>query len=148
MSVPVLDQMQVLDKEVAPERPISEQGAHLCERRGINLAALRGAARPPLATGRVSVHHLHLFQLNTLTRSYQNSPTIRPSAPTSIESAAGTLGSPGMVMISPQIATTNSAPAESRTSRTVTVWPSGAPLTSGLVEKLYWVLAMQIGRLP
>src|SRR2546423_3772974 len=80
--------------------------------------------------------------------SVQNSPTIRPSAPTSIESAAGTLGSPGMVMISPQIATTNSAPAESRTSRTVTMWPSGAPLISGLVEKLYWVLAMQIGRLP
>ena len=37
---------------------------------------------------------------------------------TSMESAAGTRGSPGMVMISPQIATTNSAPAESRTSRT------------------------------
>ncbi len=49
----------------------------------------------------------------------QNSPTIRPSAPTSIESAAGTRGRPGMVMISPQIATTNSAPAESRTSRTL-----------------------------
>jgi hypothetical protein len=49
---------------------------------------------------------------------YQNSPTILPSAPTSMESAAGTRGRPGMVMISPQIATTNSAPAESRTSRT------------------------------
>ena len=49
----------------------------------------------------------------------QNSPTMRPSAPTSMELAAGTLGSPGIVMISPQIATTNSAPAESRTSRTL-----------------------------
>ena len=44
-----------------------------------------------------------------------------PSGPTSMASAAGTLGSPGMVMISPQIATTNSAPAESRTSRTLIV---------------------------
>ncbi len=52
-------------------------------------------------------------------RKNQNSPTIWPSAPTSIESAAGTLGRPGMVMISPQIATTNSAPADSRTSRTL-----------------------------
>ena len=39
----------------------------------------------------------------------------------SIASAAGTLGKPGMVMIYPQIATTNSAPAESRTSRTLTM---------------------------
>ena len=49
----------------------------------------------------------------------QNRPTIRPSGPTSIASAAGTFGRPGIVMISPQIATTNSAPAESRTSRTL-----------------------------
>src|SRR5207237_228735 len=44
----------------------------------------------------------------------------------SIESAAGTRGRPGMVMISPQTATTNSAPAESRTSRTSMVWSLGA----------------------
>jgi hypothetical protein len=50
---------------------------------------------------------------------------------TSIESADGTLGRPGMVMISPQIATMNSAPAESRTSRTGMVKPVGAPLASG-----------------
>jgi hypothetical protein len=49
----------------------------------------------------------------------QNKPTIRPSGPTSIESAAGTFGRPGIVMISPQMATTNSAPADSRTSRTL-----------------------------
>ena len=78
----------------------------------------------------------------------QNNPTILPSVPTSIESAAGTRGRPGMVMISPQIATTNSAPAESRTSRTLMVWSLGAPLVSALVEKLYWVLAMQTGSLP
>jgi hypothetical protein len=49
----------------------------------------------------------------------QNSPVIRPSLATSMLSAAGTLGRPGMVMISPHTATTNSAPAESRTSRTL-----------------------------
>ena len=48
----------------------------------------------------------------------QNSPTIFPSPATSIRSADGILGRPGMVRISPQITTTNSAPAESRTSRT------------------------------
>src|SRR5262249_8616473 len=80
--------------------------------------------------------------------SAQNSPTIRPSTPTSIESAAGTRGSPGMVMISPQTTTTNTAPAESLTSRTLIVWSTGAPLVSALVEKLYWVLAMQTGSLP
>jgi hypothetical protein len=63
-------------------------------------------------------------------------------------SAAGTRGRPGMVMISPVIATTNSAPAESRSSRTGTVWPVGAPRLFGSVENEYWVLAMQIGSLP
>ena len=63
-------------------------------------------------------------------------------------SAAGTFGRPGMVIMSPQIATTNSAPAESRSSRTGTSWPSGAPLREGSVEKLYWVFAMQTGKWP
>ena len=53
-----------------------------------------------------------------------------------------------MVMISPQITTTNSAPFYSRTSRTGRVWPVGAPLAFGSVEKLYWVLALQTGHSP
>ena len=65
-----------------------------------------------------------------------------------MESAAGTFGRPGMVMISPQMATTNWAPAESRTSRTGMEKPVGAPLESGLVENEYWVLAMHTGNLP
>ncbi len=36
-----------------------------------------------------------------------------------------------MVMMSPQIATTKPAPADSRTSRTGRVKPSGAPITVG-----------------
>ena len=62
--------------------------------------------------------------------------------------AAGTRGRPGMVMISPQITTRNSAPPDSRISRIGTTWPDGAPLRLGSVEKLYWVLATQIGKWP
>jgi hypothetical protein len=65
-----------------------------------------------------------------------------------IFSAAGTRGRPGMVMMSPQTATMNSAPFESRTSRIGSVWPLGAPFAFGSIEKLYWVLAMQTGNLP
>src|SRR5258708_2576930 len=60
-------------------------------------------------------------RLPSLNLNCQNNPTILPSGPTSMASADGTLGSPGMVMISPQIATTNSAPADSLTSRTLIV---------------------------
>ena len=81
-------------------------------------------------------------------RPAQNRPVMRPSASTSILFAAGTRGSPGIVMMSPQIATTNSAPADSRTSRTPTMWPLGAPLALGSVVKLNWVLAMQTGKWP
>ncbi len=48
----------------------------------------------------------------------QNNPTIFPFASISIEFAAGTFGRPGMVKMSPQIATTNSAPADNLISRT------------------------------
>ena len=53
-----------------------------------------------------------------------------------------------MVMMSPQTATMKPAPAARRTSRTGTTWCLGAPSKAGSVEKLYWVLAMQIGRSP
>ena len=65
-----------------------------------------------------------------------------------ISSAAGFRGRPGMVMISPQITTTKPAPADSRTSRTGTECPTGAPRSDGSVENEYCVLAMQIGRWP
>ena len=65
-----------------------------------------------------------------------------------MSSALGTFGRPGMVMMSPQIATMKPAPAASRTSRTGTVCCLGAQITFGSVVKHYWVLAMQIGRLP
>mgnify|MGYP003303388829 CR=1 FL=1 len=57
----------------------------------------------------------------------QNSPEILPSSSTSIFSAAGALGRPGMVMMSPVRATIKPAPAETFRLRTVTVKPSGAP---------------------
>ena len=65
-----------------------------------------------------------------------------------IASAAGRDGRPGIVMISPQITTTNPAPADRRTSRIGTECPVGAPRRLGSVENEYWVLAMQIGRSP
>src|SRR3974377_2482291 len=84
----------------------------------LDLAALGRVRQPaPAASGLLLDHAVH-----------QNNPTIRPSSLRSIELAAGTLGSPGMVIISPQIATTNSAPAESRTSRTGITCSKAAPL--------------------
>ena len=44
---------------------------------------------------------------------------MRPSSVNSILFADGTLGNPGIVIISPQIATTNSAPADNLASRTM-----------------------------
>ena len=58
---------------------------------------------------------------------------------------AGWRGRPGMVMMSPQIITTKPAPAESRTSRTGTTCPLGAPSREASAEKEYCVLATQIG---
>ncbi len=46
MPVMVLDEMQMLDQQIATARPVGEQRAHLVERRGVDLAALGGARRP------------------------------------------------------------------------------------------------------
>ena len=79
---------------------------------------------------------------------HQKRPTIWPSASRSMASAAGTLGSPGMVMISPVRQTMKPAPAETLTSRISTSKPVGRPRRVGSVENEYWVLAMQIGNFP
>jgi hypothetical protein len=50
-----------------------------------------------------------------------------------------------MVMMSPQIMTTNSAPAANRTSRTLMTWPSGAARSAASVENEYWVFATHTG---
>ena len=49
MAVAVLDQVEMLDQEIAPARPLAEQGAHLLERRILELAALGMTAVAPLA---------------------------------------------------------------------------------------------------
>ena len=46
----------------------------------------------------------------------QNRPVIRPSSVTSMLTAAGVLGRPGMVMMLPQMTTTKPAPAARRVS--------------------------------
>ena len=78
----------------------------------------------------------------------KKSPVVRPSFVTSIRFAAGTRGNPGIVMISPQTTTKNSAPADSLTSRTGTTWCFGAPNLFGSVVKLYCVLAIHTGKCP
>ena len=83
-----------------------------------------------------------------MTMPAQNSPVILPFSSTSMLSAAGTFGRPGMVMISPVSATTKPAPADTFTLRTVTVKPSGRPSLDASSEREYWVLAMQTGRPP
>ena len=68
-----------------------------------------------------------------------------PSSARSMRAADGSRGRPGMVIMSPQTTTTKPAPAESRTSRTCSSWPDGAPSEVGSVEKEYCVLATQTG---
>ena len=64
-----------------------------------------------------------------------------------MESAAGILGSPGIVIIAPLITTTNPAPLDNRTSLIGRVCPGGAPFNFGSVEKLYCVFAIHTGNL-
>jgi len=52
-----------------------------------------------------------------------------------------------MVMIAPHIITMNSAPLDNFTSLIGRTCPEGAPFKFGSVEKLYCVLAIQIGNL-
>ena len=61
------------------------------------------------------------------TQPDQNRPVITPFSSTSIFSAAGTLGRPGMVMMSPVCTTMKPAPAEIFTLVTLMVKPSGRP---------------------
>ena len=54
MAVAVLDEMQVLDQQIAPARPVAEQRTHLVERRRIDLAAFRRLRRAALASGSIA----------------------------------------------------------------------------------------------
>ena len=55
--------------------------------------------------------------LRKILGNYQNRPSTCPSSPIRMLLAAGSLGNPGIVIISPQMATMNPAPAARRTSR-------------------------------
>lgn len=65
-----------------------------------------------------------------------------------MRSAAGSFGSPGIVMMSPHCATTNPAPADARTSLTWMRKPRGRPSTDASSVSEYGVFAIQIGVLP
>lgn len=69
-----------------------------------------------------------------------------PSGEISILQAAGALGRPGMVIISPVSTTINPAPADTLASLTVIENPVGRPSFVGSSDREYWVLATQIGR--
>ena len=49
MAIVVLDQMQMLDQQIAPARPVDKQIAHLRQRLRIDLAPFRRARRPAAA---------------------------------------------------------------------------------------------------
>ena len=67
MPVMVLDEMQVLDQQIAPARPVGEQCAHLVERRRVDLAALGRARRPAPAAGlRLLLAGLHQATLTSM----------------------------------------------------------------------------------
>jgi hypothetical protein len=52
MTISVLNQMQMLDEQIAPSLAVAKQRAHLVKRAGIDLAALGRARGPaPAATG-------------------------------------------------------------------------------------------------
>jgi len=67
---------------------------------------------------------------------------------TSILSAAGCSGSPGIVITVPVIATTKPAPADTYTSRIFTLNPEGLPSFVASSESEYWFFAIHTGRLP
>jgi hypothetical protein len=49
MAVAILDEVEMLDQQVAPARPIAQERLHLVEGAGVDLAALGGAGRTPPA---------------------------------------------------------------------------------------------------
>src|SRR5690606_27378981 len=80
--------------------------------------------------------------------SHQERPTVSPFQLMSMYPAAGCLGRPGIVIMSPPSTTMNSEPAERYTSRTLKTCPLAAPQYAGSVENEYCVFAMQIGKWP
>lgn len=65
----------------------------------------------------------------------------------SISKKHGRVGKPGIFEMSPQITTTNPAPAEMKMSFTTTLKPVGAPLIVGSAVNEFDVFAMQTGSL-
>ncbi len=53
IAIAILDQVQILDEQIAPALPVAQQRAHLGKRGGLNLAALGRfpGAVPPARTG-------------------------------------------------------------------------------------------------
>ena len=71
-----------------------------------------------------------------------------PLTSTSIFSAAGTLGRPGIFIIVPVKATIKPAPADTVRSLIVILKPVGLPSFVWSSVSEYWFFAIQIGMLP
>src|SRR5207245_9737516 len=101
MAVAILNEVQMLDQKIAPALAIAQQRSHLRQRLRLDLTAFGRLARavaPPQSSAIVGpCVHLH-------SEPTQHSPTMRPSGPTSIDSAPGTRARPGMVRTSPHSA--------------------------------------------
>src|SRR5882724_7397118 len=75
-------------------------------------------------------------------------PAISPAASTSTSTAREIFGNPGISIIFPEMTATNPAPAERVASVAFNCQPFGAPMSFGLSENEYCVLAMHTGNLP
>src|ERR1051325_4932403 len=111
--------------ELGAKRPVDAENAwplgENAPQRGVDLRTptmpLTSGQPLPQCDKALALGPAPCFEFGSL-HTAQNNPVMRPSSAKSIVFAAGTRGRPGIVMISPQTATTNSAPAESRSSRT------------------------------
>ena len=96
------------------------------------------------AVGLIGDENVFILKKDTLV--HQNRPLITPSSLMSIRSAEGVFGRPGIVMMSPVRITMKPAPAHRWISLTWMTKFSGAHRSVASSEKLYCVLAIQIGR--
>jgi hypothetical protein len=79
----VLDQVQVLDQQVAPARPVGEQRAHLLQSGEVDLAALGGASRaatagPPNIADCTLIGNAHFSHLLLPVKSRSTVPLASP----------------------------------------------------------------------
>src|SRR5262249_55446287 len=88
VAVAVLDQVQVLDQQVAPALAVAKQGAHLVERTRINLPALGGLAGAiapsrarPLSRPLIVGSRIHVWNPSQLIKNGRHRSKTSPQLP-------------------------------------------------------------------